>query len=1088
MDTQELFGHLGYDERSESFLTPRRFAEVPEHTHVFQRAERFGLKGVYLLRRDPASGATASTPAVYVVEAPTEQEADEVHRKVWNQDIVPFVLVKLPRSLRLYAGFSYQKSNDTASQEHRGVLQAAIAFNEISSKLAAFRAQAIDNGTLWREWGRHVDPKARVDWQLLAHLKTLAEELHKLRLKRPVAHSLIGKYIYLRYLDERGLLSSRLDEWHIQREHIFGRRATVEALRYLIDRIERDWLNGSIFPIAFDGEEAPRSEHVRRVASAFLGDHPGTDQLHLDFKAYDFSCIPIETLSAIYEDFLELKGTSRESGAYYTPIPLVNFMIAELEEICPLKEGMRILDPSCGSGAFLVQCYRRLVAKTMSGPHKPVQSAERPELLRELLVHHIFGVDRDADACQVAAMSLQLTLLDSLDTEVLKARPDFKLPKLHESNVFRADFFDERSHWARSERDTRYDWVIGNPPWVKLGKAKLRPIDEPASRWMAGAGREQPETGEPRALRPIVGRQVAEAFAWKSLSHVSQSGAVGLLLPATTLFREESDFRSALVHQADLCSVANFANLRETLFPKRDRHVGKRPGTRKKNVGARHPAAALFYRPRSPGESSNRGDVLVYSPLAVNQEANRSVLKGKRQDTWSLVLNSSEVRSVPWAALSAGDALPLKTAMWGSPRDEHLLRTLKDRFNPLSSYAGQPRPGGPICHMHEGPQLRCFEELKQEDQKEPLERIPRVAGKLTPDLQALRGLGRIYAFPRGSLEKIPASHAYVRRGRGTVTLEVCEPPHIIISESHTFAVFSDDFLVVPNNYIGVSGPPQERERLVALSLYLSSDFAVYHDFFCSPNGGILGGRSKLSTLGSMPFPFNDVDASALKEWVELHQELVKTSSKTLAKKRKAKARGVQVDMFGGEGGGARDLSDLQQELNKKVSDLLGLTESERWLIHDLVNVRRHLMDGKMDPRALDFPPPPGIKGCLAGYADALREYLDEYVDARLGLSHRVNVVYDEHSKHAMAQIDLRARMNGEPSTLVEAADQQTRRALAKVSESQGQWLYFNRNLFVYRDDCAFILKPLHHVHWTRTQGMLDASEIIAQSILPGEAS
>ena len=87
MEVEELFDELGYDTGWPSFLAPHRFAEAPEHAHIFRRAERFGLRGVYLLRRNPSSGGGASTPAVYVAEAATEEEADDVHREVWNQDV-----------------------------------------------------------------------------------------------------------------------------------------------------------------------------------------------------------------------------------------------------------------------------------------------------------------------------------------------------------------------------------------------------------------------------------------------------------------------------------------------------------------------------------------------------------------------------------------------------------------------------------------------------------------------------------------------------------------------------------------------------------------------------------------------------------------------------------------------------------------------------------------------------------------------------------------------------------------------------------------------------------------------------------------
>lgn len=162
---------------------------------------------------------------------------------------------------------------------------------------------------------------------------------------------------------------------------------------------------------------------LRKIAGTFRGDDPGTGQLVLDFGIYDFSLIPIETLSVIYEQFLhapDTQGTStgKQRSAFYTPIPLVNFMLEELDSLHPFQKGMKVLDPSCGSGAFLVQCYRRIIEQDEEFvPGEPM----RPAHLRDLLQVHIFGIDRDGDACRVAELSLSLTLLDYVDPPDLES-------------------------------------------------------------------------------------------------------------------------------------------------------------------------------------------------------------------------------------------------------------------------------------------------------------------------------------------------------------------------------------------------------------------------------------------------------------------------------------------------------------------------------------------------------------------------------------------------------------------------------------------------------------------------------------------
>jgi len=55
-------------------------------------------------------------------------------------------------------------------------------------------------------------------------------------------------------------------------------------------------------------------------------------------------------LSVIYEQFLHAEGRGQESGAYYTPVPLVDFMLQELEDRSPLQAAKRVFDAACGSG------------------------------------------------------------------------------------------------------------------------------------------------------------------------------------------------------------------------------------------------------------------------------------------------------------------------------------------------------------------------------------------------------------------------------------------------------------------------------------------------------------------------------------------------------------------------------------------------------------------------------------------------------------------------------------------------------------------------------------------------------------------
>src|SRR5215471_20090275 len=129
MQLAELLDRVGYAE-SPTFLRPGQnaFRMDPDFGHIFRRAsETLALQGVYTLRPDVAD-RSPSIPIVYVCEADTETEADDFHRLIWNQDVVPFVLIYTPLEVRLYSGFRHQRRRNGPPL---GLLQSLTDFNQL---------------------------------------------------------------------------------------------------------------------------------------------------------------------------------------------------------------------------------------------------------------------------------------------------------------------------------------------------------------------------------------------------------------------------------------------------------------------------------------------------------------------------------------------------------------------------------------------------------------------------------------------------------------------------------------------------------------------------------------------------------------------------------------------------------------------------------------------------------------------------------------------------------------------------------------------------------------------------------------------
>jgi hypothetical protein len=1045
MQVAEFLDALGYQD-SPSFLSQRQRAlgTIPDYGHIFRLAKaKLSLCGVYTLRSRPNDSNAPATPVVYVCKANSEQEADRLHRYVWNQDVVPFLMIHTPKGVKLYSGFRHELGKTGKVQ---GVLEPLTKFNDLSDLFAQFSAESIDTGNLWRARGSQVTPEYRVDWKLLKNLQTLDSALQKDGLPRETAHALIGKYVYLHYLRDRDILSlKKLDRWGIDPNSVFGHQATIKGVSAVVDNLN-DWLNGNVFPLSFRGPHAPKQDHLRYVAGVFHGDEvttAGERELSLDFQAYDFSFIPIETLSIVYEQFLHTptadgkKTHGRETGSYYTPIPIVNLMLAELEERRPLKKGMRVLDPSCGSGAFLVQCFRRLIETEFPPGTKP-----RPTELRELLEDHIFGVDVEKDACNVTELSLALTLLDYVDPPDLEdQRHRFKLPALRGKNIFDSNFFAEEADWQLLFSKSKFDWIVGNPPWKRLNPSELSTVDGPVWKWMK----------DHEKHCPVGGNQVARAFAWKAPDYLLENGEAALFLPAMTLFENPAEaFRREFFQRFQVHTVVNFSNLAEVL-------AGGR---------FRVPAASFFYKYR-PDDVDIHESVRVYSPLVANQEPTRPKESGRRNESWSLVVNASEIRDIPLGQIADGSGLPWKLATWGSQLDTRLLDRLSHKFPSL----GQLEDEGQFI-------LSQGLELRREGAAEELERVDEVVGKNRLDVTQLEGLRHVFSFPANAVLLGEPDLIYVRKRGGKLPLSICKPPHVIVSAARNFAVYIDEYLIVPPRQIGIGSPQKDEQLLRCLSLFLSADFAFYHQFMRSTQFGVQRGRATLDALRAIPIPLLELSETQVKVWLQLHDRLLETSPITLVQAEDNKSQPALLSDT------SPPIQPLLRQLNTLVSDALGLDQYERELVDDFVHVRLELNDGKVGEPAVRKPTPKE----LAEYGKCLKRELDDFVGGTYSKRHLIHIVFDELS--GMVAIDFTKNLELAKKVQVSIAGAEESKQLERTRErlraERAQWVYFDRNLRIYDGTKTFIMKPMQRFHWTRTQAMLDAREIIAETLSPSE--
>ena len=252
MKSSDLLKALEFDDSPHFLSTEDQYHQVPDYAHTFRKAAAdCSLTGVYVLHQPSTANNASVVPVAYVCTAKTEDEARKIHRLVWNQNIVPFLVVQSPQFVRLYSGFRY---------DHESKTEGTLAeVSELSCAADALKISAglIDDGTIWELWGGKITPETRVDWRLLENLRALGEWLRQNGLDRMSSHALIGKFVYLSYLKDREILSDRkLNRWGMNPKDVFGRGALLPSFWALMEKLD-EWLNGSVFP--FGEQELPPS-------------------------------------------------------------------------------------------------------------------------------------------------------------------------------------------------------------------------------------------------------------------------------------------------------------------------------------------------------------------------------------------------------------------------------------------------------------------------------------------------------------------------------------------------------------------------------------------------------------------------------------------------------------------------------------------------------------------------------------------------------------------------------------------------------------------------------------------------------------
>ena len=342
------------------------------------------------------------------------------------------------------------------------------------------------------EFGRK-PKKQPIDKQLLKDLNSfrleLAKDIQRLngelfrrddQALEETVQRILDRLIFIRVAEDRGLEDRQLSLIAKGPES-----SAVKHLRELFRHYDENFDSRLFLPHAAD--------HVRVdggvVQAVLKGLHETTDQS----IRYDFDAIDADVLGVMYEQYLGLilhqtaqrakladgAVNRKEQGIYYTPTWVVDYIVRfSIGEALKRKgakpEQLRVLDPACGSGTFLLRAFDHLMrARNPTGTS--VQARFDSEnagpllaLRTSVLTDNLFGVDLDARAVEIAQLNLMIRAAESRH----------RLPTLERNlrvgnSVVADPTVDPRAlNWSKAFPEPMeaggFDVIVTNPPYVRI--------------------------------------------------------------------------------------------------------------------------------------------------------------------------------------------------------------------------------------------------------------------------------------------------------------------------------------------------------------------------------------------------------------------------------------------------------------------------------------------------------------------------------------------------------------------------------------------------------------------------------------------
>lgn len=343
------------------------------------------------------------------------------------------------------------------------------------------------------------------------------------------------------------------------------------------------------------------------------------EELYYPKSEYDFKALPVEVLGNAYEQFLGKVITinrvhhavidykpevKKAGGVYYTPQYIVDYIVENtlgklIKNKTPKEvEKIKIVDPACGSGSFLLGAFQYLLnfhadyyhkngyankkgKDNPLTPHGTLSTAEK----KKILLNNVYGVDIDANAVEVTKLSLLLKCMEGETDASIKQQitmfHERVLPDLDDNvrdgnSLINTDFYTSKIELGFEKKIKPFNWkeefpkvfkqggfdiVIGNPPYVftrdvEFGNAVK---DYYKSHYLNNISKsvksKENQTGK---------ANLYSLFVVKGVQLLNEQGLMGYIIPNTIL--RTTIYESVRKYLLDNTSIETIVDLKAGVF------------------------------------------------------------------------------------------------------------------------------------------------------------------------------------------------------------------------------------------------------------------------------------------------------------------------------------------------------------------------------------------------------------------------------------------------------------------------------------------------------------------------------------------